>query len=279
MDAARAAVIGVLGAKLASPLEPRQWDEGVLETHESRRQEIEAVNAVLAGYNDSIKQVQERTSGASIEEIEIRLDRLKATKARHSQDIAPLCAEYLQAKAAKAEAEEKRDGASRLLEEYRTGAFQTLQAEVNEHLAGFNSGFSIDGFQPVNRRFGSMCEYGVRVNETLVSAGKNETAADGTADEPTMGSTLSTGDRNTLALALFFSSRAKDKNLKDSVIVVDDSGVQPGRVPLHDHRRKDPRLGKRGRTGDCAVPQQAVSQPSVEGGGPGRLPVFEDRPP
>ena len=220
--AARAAVIGVLGAKLASPLEPRQWDEGVLETHESRRQEIEAVNAVLAGYNNSIKQVQERTSGASIEEIEIRLDRLKATKARHSQDIAPLCAEYLQAKATKAEAEEKRDGASRLLEEYRTGAFQTLQAEVNEHLAGFNSGFSIDGFQPVNRRFGSMCEYGVRVNETLVSAGKNETAADGTADEPTMGSTLSTGDRSTLALALFFSSRAKDKNLKDSVIVVDD---------------------------------------------------------
>lgn len=218
---ARIAVTELLGAKQASPLEPKPWDDGMLEMYELRRQNIATINTRLTAYNNSIKEVQMRTSGASVGEIELEINRLKATKARYSQNITPLCAEYLQAKSAKADAERNRDSANQLLKEYRAGAFQTLQEEVNRHLVGFNAGFSINDFQPVNRRFGSTCEYGVLVNEMLVSAGKDETTND-TTNKPTMGRTLSTGDRNTLALALFFSSCIKDKNLKNSIIVVDD---------------------------------------------------------
>ena len=219
---ARTAVTDLLEAKQASPLEPKPWDGRVLETYERHRRQIVDVNAKLNAINASIREVQEQTSGASVEDAELGLDRLKATKARHSQDISPLCAEYMQAKADKADAEKKRDDASQLLETYRAGVFQMLQAEVNRHLSNFNAGFSIDDFQPVNRRFGSTSEYGVNINDTFVSAGEDEAAPDDTAGGPTMGRTLSAGDRNTLALALFFSSLAKDRNLKDSVIVVDD---------------------------------------------------------
>lgn len=60
--------------------------------------------------------------------------------------------------------------------------------------------------------------YSVVINETPVSIGGG-TPAQG---EPSFRNTLSAGDRNTLALAIFFASLNQDPNLDEAVAVIDD---------------------------------------------------------
>lgn len=64
---------------------------------------------------------------------------------------------------------------------------------------------------------GSSCNYKVDIDNTAIGTSKPKLPTD-----PSIGETLSTGDRNTLALAFFFSSILKEENLDDIIVIVDD---------------------------------------------------------
>ena len=215
---ARDEIIRLLETKQAAPPEPVSLDSNMLKPYERRMRQIADTNRQLTAYNDTIKEIKEQVSAVSADTVERKLAVLQATEARHSQDIAPLCTAYLQAKADKESAETQRDQIAQKLKEYRDKAFPALQDEVNRYLSCFNTRFSVRDFQPTNIRAGSSCEYSVRVRDTSVSASIDRKSS----NAPSIGNTLSTGDRNTLALALFFSSLAKEEHLKDTIVVIDD---------------------------------------------------------
>jgi wobble nucleotide-excising tRNase len=128
-----------------------------------------------------------------------------------------LCDEYLEERELKVAEEARRDAARTALDNYRRTIFPTYQAAINEFLRRFNAGFRLDRVTSQNIRGGSACVYNVLINNQPVAV-----SAATTAGTPSFRNTLSAGDRNTLALAIFFASLEENANLGDTIVVIDD---------------------------------------------------------
>ena len=231
-NAARTAFDEQLQAKRGAPLEAQSLNQPTVEAldeYNRRRQTIASINQTLQTTNEAIQQVKQRAQASDTNEITTTLNKLKATKSRFRQDIAPLCDAYLAELAAKESTESARDKARKELEEYRDNVFPQLQDGVNHYLDRFNAGFRIDSLSPANigAGSGSTCTYNVVINQMPIAVRSNTN----TPGEPSFRNSLSAGDRNTLALALFFSSLDRSPNLADTVVVVDDPMSS-----LDDHR-------------------------------------------
>ena len=231
-NAARETVTELLRAKQIAPLEKLALDDQALKTLESyntHRLGIREINKKLIASNEAIRDVQRQSEATRMEEILAELAMLKATKVRHSDEIAPLCEDYIQEKKAKVQTETARTEARNALEQYRANVFPELQNGVNKYLQHFNAGFRIDSLAPANigRGSGSTCTYNVVINNTPIAV-RNTNISQG---EPSFRNSLSAGDRNTLALALFFSSLDQNPNLANTVVVIDDPMSS-----LDDHR-------------------------------------------
>jgi wobble nucleotide-excising tRNase len=159
--------------------------------------------------------------------IESDLARLRAVQARHSPAIAPQCAEYLNEKAAKTSTERLRDQAKEALSQYRQAVFPLYQTAINDYLRRFNASFRLGNVEAADTRGGPTCNYSVVINETPVAIA-GTTTSPGT---PSFRTALSSGDRNTLALAFFFASLDRDPALADKIVVIDDPITS-----LDDHR-------------------------------------------
>ena len=222
-NAARTAVDDQLQAKRGAPLEAQSLNQPTVEAldeYNSRRQAIASINQTLQTTNGAIQQVKQRAQAADTNEITTTLNKLKATKSRFHDDIVPLCDAYLAELAGKECTESTRDKARKELEEYRDNVFPQLQDGVNHYLDRFNAGFRVDGLSPANigAGSGSTCTYNVVINEMPIAVRSNTN----TPGKPSFRNSLSGGDRNTLALALFFSSLDRNPNLADTVVVIDD---------------------------------------------------------
>ena len=231
-NAARTAVGEQLQAKRGAPLEAQSLDQSTIEAldeYNRRQQTIASINQTLRTTNEAIQQVKHQAQAADTIEITTMLNKLKATEFRFRQDIAQLCDAYLAELAAKAHTESVRDEARKELDEYRTNVFPQLQDGVNDYLNRLNASFGIDNLTSTNigGGSGSTCTYNVVINDTRVAVRSNTN----TPGEPSFRNSLSGGDRNTLALALFFSSLDRNPNLADTVVVIDDPMSS-----LDDHR-------------------------------------------
>lgn len=96
--------------------------------------------------------------------------------------------------------------------------FPGYQNAINLYLPMFNAGFRLDSVTYANTRGGPTCTYNVLINNTPVPVG----VADPAPGQPSFRNILSSGDRNTLALAFFFASLDQDPALADKVVVIDD---------------------------------------------------------
>lgn len=211
------AVVKAIEAKRAAPLERIPFDSSVLRSYESHLQLINTINTELDVHNDEIKKKKEMVDVATVESIQNKLLRLEVAKERYSTMTAILCDRYIRAKTAKAEANMEKVRVTRQLEAYRDRAFLELQDRVNRYLHLFSARFTMRSLAPKNISSGSSCSYTVMVDNESISSIKPRSD-----NVPTIGSTLSTSDRNTLALALFLSSLEGSKNLADATVVIDD---------------------------------------------------------
>ena len=149
-----------------------------------------------------------------------RLKRLETVKARFSTETNSLCLAYAKERSNKATTASARDAVQKELDENRSIAFPSFEKTVNPYLERFNAGFKIRNLAPRNIRGGSgaTCNFNVFINGEAVSVGSTNTQS----AEPSFKSTLSGGDRNTLALSFFLASLDQDTNLKDKTVVIDD---------------------------------------------------------
>ena len=215
--AARDAVLVVLRAKVAAPLEamtlPREAVVAV-ENFEQDVSVVEAVSATLTGCNGRIALVKEQAAAANVAALTADLARVQAVKARHSRPLSDACDAYIAEKAAKAATERLRDAARTALDRYRSTIFPAYEQSINDYLGRFNAGFRLAAVGSVNTRAGSSANYNVVINNVAVGLTAN--------GGPSFRTTLSAGDRNTLALAFFFASLDQDPNLADKIVVIDD---------------------------------------------------------
>ncbi|MFZ3351220.1 MAG: AAA family ATPase [Xanthobacteraceae bacterium] len=219
-SAAQAAILRALRAKQDRPLDPAPLGSEALTAiaaHERHRLAVEALSNSLERANGAIAIVKEQAAAGNVGALRGDVGRLKAVKARHSPQIATLCESYLSEKAAKANAEARREAARTALNNYRGTVFPTYQVSINEYLRKFNAGFRLDQITPQNTRAGSACTYNVLINNQPIVVGASTTPG-----QPSFRNSLSAGDRNTLALAFFFASLDQDPALADKVVVIDD---------------------------------------------------------
>lgn len=219
--AARDAVSTALSAKQAAPLERITLSDearAAVVAYEAERETVAALSTELQEANPRIQIVKEQTAAANAGALNADLARLRAVRARHAPEISVLCDEYMAEKAAKAATEAERTQARTDLEAYRANAFPGYETAINLYLERFNAGFRLDSVSAADTRGGPTCTYNVLINNTPVAVSGGES----TAGEPSFRNTLSSGDRNTLALAFFFASLDQDPNLGNKIIVIDD---------------------------------------------------------
>ncbi len=219
--AAREAVIGHLAAKQAAPLERMGLSDETrarVAVYEAHRATIATLNQRLEEANQAIGVAKERAATANSTVLATDLARLRAVTARHTPANAALCDEYLRERAAKEATERERDQARAALEQHRTTVFPGYQTAINLYMQRFNAGFRLDSVTYANTRGGATCTYNVVINNTPVPVG----GADPAPGEPAFSNTLSSGDRNTLALAFFFASLDQDAGLANKIVVIDD---------------------------------------------------------
>lgn len=204
--------------KQASPLDIVTLTEDELllfSDYGANRHKIDEHNQLVAQTNVEINAIKQRTEGANISPLNRDLNRLKAIKSRFSSEVSQACEKYQQEKTNKLSTESLRDRARENLQNYRNNVFPRFETAVNDYLYVFNAGFRLRNVAPTNIRAGSTCNYVVMINNTPVSI----TSEPGTQ---AFHNTLSSGDRNSLALAFSFATLRDDPNLGDKIIIIDD---------------------------------------------------------
>lgn len=215
---AREGVQRLLEAKRAAPLDviviPADVRDAV-EAHNAQCTVITALADELLSANAALLIVKEQARDASIATLESDLRNLRAVEARHDPAIAPLCEAYLQEKEAKAATEGARTAARNALDQHRETAFPAYGNAINDFLQRFNASFRVGPVDPVNTRGGSAANYSLMIDGNPVPL----TGGDG---DHSFRNTLSSGDRNTLALAFFFASLQNDPARRRKIVVMDD---------------------------------------------------------
>jgi len=218
---AKEATLQALNIKRNNPLERIVFSPeavGKVELFNAHGTTIAQLNQRLAAVNQRILEVKRTAATANIQNLEIELNRIKATRARHLAPTAQLCDAYLEAKAAKVFTEQRRDRAKEALKQYRENVFPRYQKSINDYLELFNAGFLIGQVRGRDTSSGPICTYDILIDNVSVAV------AGGTVrvGEPSFRNTLSGGDRNTLALAFFFASLDHDAALATKTVIIDD---------------------------------------------------------
>jgi len=212
-------ILNKLRVKAKAPLEifslEEELVEGIKDYHKKREELINSVGGTKE-LNESIKVVKEKAKVGDLSALKNDLSNLLLVKKRYDADAITKCKEYTDAKEAKAKTEKERNEARENLDTYRNTIFPTYETSINSYLQKFNAGFRLQQMTSNNSRTGSSCNYNVLINNVEVSISSQNQG------EPSFRSTLSAGDRNTLALAFFFSSLDLDQNKQNKVVVIDD---------------------------------------------------------
>lgn len=212
-------VRGLLEKKGQAPLEicelPEELMRVVNELKQAQRT-VKQSHERLRTMNLEVHKLKASIREEEIGPLSTKLNDLKVTAYRHSNDIATLCNEYKDATRQKGLAERKRDSARQQLEQYRNDVFPRYEEAINSYLERLNAGFRLTAVAPANDRGGSTCNYSLMINEVPVRVSNPG------ASQPTFKDTLSTGDRNTLALAFFFAALDNDPKKPETIVVIDD---------------------------------------------------------
>ncbi|MFY9468959.1 MAG: AAA family ATPase [Solirubrobacterales bacterium] len=230
LQAARETVLTALRHKQGSPLERTALSDEIrsaVNAYDVERQAVETASAGLTGVNAAVEAVKENAADADTAALRTNLTRLRAVQSRHTAETSALCDDYIAERTAKADTEADRDRVRNELNEFRRKTFPGFEAAINRYLERFNAGFRLDSVAAADTRSGATCTYNVVINDTPVEVAGREQAP----GEPSFRNTLSSGDRNSLALAFFFASLDADPNLQDKIVVIDDPITS-----LDDHR-------------------------------------------
>ena len=216
---ARDEVLRALRAKQAAPLELISLSKdarAAMKAYEKCITAVTAVSDALQATNPQLAIVKEQAAVANVTTLASELAKLKAAEARYDPAVEPLCQAYLEEKARKTATEKLREEAREALDNYRQTIFPAYETAINTYLRKFNAGFSLGSVASMNTRAGSSCTYNVVINNVPVAL----TA--GAGGGPSFRNTLSSGDRNALALAFFFASLDRDPQLAEKIVVIDD---------------------------------------------------------
>ena len=215
------AATDLLDRKRRAPFERIQWDDTFHAAaasyeiaHAKARQITDSVRAV----NTRITAKKEETGAANVQAAETELDRRGAVKVRHADPVAGLCARYVQLIEEKDSIDRRKGEIRAQLDAHTRRVVRPYEQHINRHLDAFNAGFRITETRHGYPGGTAASTYRLVINDTSVDLGDGRTPT----DRPSFKNTLSSGDRTTLALAVFLSHLEQDQGRGAKTVVFDD---------------------------------------------------------
>jgi energy-coupling factor transporter ATP-binding protein EcfA2 len=207
--------------KEARPLEPVPPDERytqALAGFEALRGAIGEYNSAVAAANAIIEARKRQAEVANLNEVENELGRLKAFRARHTENVKALCATDTRLQSEKSAFETAKNQAREQLDTHTSQVITAYGQRINHFLERVNAGFRIT--PPTHNYRGGTpnTSYQIVINQHPVDLGD----ADTPHDRPSSRNTLSAGDKSTLALAFFLAQLEQDQNRARKVVLFDD---------------------------------------------------------
>ena len=219
--ALRDAAHGLLVKKRVTPLEAIVGDAAF----ETAQTEQQTVTGVLSAYNDAIKAAnveigakKQEAAAADVNAIEAALAALRLTKLRHDPKVKPLCEEYQTLNVDKQQLDRDKEAAKKALDAHADTMIANYETTINKLLKGFGAGFSLTNSKKTYVGGKPASAYQILINDQPVDLGDVTTPL----GEPSFRTTLSAGDKSTLALAFFLAKLDHDANKAYRIIVFDD---------------------------------------------------------
>ena len=221
IEGLRATAERYLSQKIAAPLEPFLAQEDfttAAQRFENVKQLVSEYNSYVIASNAVIDQKKRQVDSGDLKNAQASLLNLKARKNRHEDGVKPLCDEYARLVSEKDALDEQKNTAKEELDRYSDSVFGQYERRINQLLSMFNAGFRITG---TKRRYvggTASTSYELLINDVPVDVGDSDTPLASACFK----NTLSSGDRNTLALAFFLAQLERKSDLSDMVVVFDD---------------------------------------------------------
>lgn len=209
--------------KQEKPTEPIYPDEGftaILGDLKSIQQSVEVYNTAVAACNIviSTQKATVQRGGDAFKVLMGELAELEAKKKRFAPDVMQACLEHNNALSEKTKLERKKNSAKLQLNRYCHNLIGNYEHTINEYLDQFNAGFRITDSRHVYTGGKPSSHYQILINNTPVEVGNAKTPS----GKPCFRTTLSSGDRSSLALAFFLAALSQDSQVADKIIILDD---------------------------------------------------------
>jgi wobble nucleotide-excising tRNase len=188
--------------------------------------EVESLRPAVTTYNTAVDAINTRVQAeklaardqAGIATIKAELAQLEARKRRFEPEAVQSCAAYSQAVAAKAALDQTKETTRQRLDQHCGNVIQAYQISINDYLDQFNAGFRITNSRHLYTGGTPSSHYQIEINGTALELG-DENTPPGT---PCFKTSLSSGDRSSLAFAFFLAMLKQDAEINQKTIVLDD---------------------------------------------------------
>ena len=211
----------LLERKSRAPLEPiypNALFKEAAAVFASAQAKVQEVNVAIRAVNDLIASRKAEASSANVQAVDRELSHLQATKDRHVDPVARLCADHVRLTVEKDAIEQYKSEVRAQLNTHTSRVVRPYEQRINHYLDIFNANFQITESQHSYPAGIAASTYRLVINNTTVNLGDANTPP----DLPSFNNTLSSGDRTTLALSFFLTHLEQDHNLAAKTAVFDD---------------------------------------------------------
>jgi wobble nucleotide-excising tRNase len=214
------ATLVLLRSKATNPLEIVPLDERfntALQGFNELTDLINAYNQICARSNEAIATKKSALQNINLPALQATLRRLELTKRRFEEPLQGHCVSLQELQRQKNEFETQKSQIKAQLDTYSSTTFGRYQLAINEYLEKFNAGFSTSNVDP-NFVGGANAQYQIVINNSSIRLGDDRTPS----NEASFKNTLSSGDKSTLALALFLAQIENHPNKENLILLIDD---------------------------------------------------------
>lgn len=219
--ALRKAALVLLDAKRQSPLSVIATDaefEAAVADYKKVCEALQSHNSAIASANAVIAQRKKQARAANAATLDKDLTYLRLIQLRHNEKMKPLCAEYRTLLADKHKLDKSKEDAKAALDDHADKMIREYEGTINKLLKGFGAGFTITNSRKTYAGGTPTSVYQILINDHAVDLGDGTTPS----GQPCFRTTLSTGDKSTLALAFFLAQLDHDPGKANRIVVFDD---------------------------------------------------------
>ncbi|MCG3139527.1 MAG: hypothetical protein HDKAJFGB_00404 [Anaerolineae bacterium] len=203
--------------KLQAPLESIELGElQSLKQYEELLAMVNGYNFVLNEANKQITELKKKVAQTDEQVLKAEIVKLQNQIIRYSATGKSECDKYQALLKEKEKLEKEKKSERKILETETNLTFSKYQSRINYHLEQIGVSFRIHETKPNFKGGKASSSFSIGINGNYIELGGQD------IDKPVFKNTLSDGDKNTLAFALFLAKLDHDTKLHEKIVVFDD---------------------------------------------------------